>query len=331
MVVQYIQDRVVFASNGNDVYQHGYGSEGWQLLFRIPLSPINRLRSLSRLTRRLFRCGISDIVCIDGHTLALVAYGSIYTYDLIERKLKHEITPIIGSRPLTLCKASQASLYYGEYRGNPERSPVHVFGSEDGGRHWQPVYQFRNARHIHGVFWDPYSDSIWITTGDTNEECGIWVTQDCFMSVKKVLAGNQQVRAVRLLFTQEHIYFGSDTPTETNYLYRILRKTRKVERIQKVESSVFWGCKVGDQLFFSTAVEPSKVNKCREACIWGSKDGENWKCVARFRKDIWPMKLFQYGQVLFPSGENNTEYLWFTPFATEKHMTVQRLNVRGIF
>ena len=98
-----------------------------------------------------------------------------------------------------------------------------------------------------------------------------------------------------------------------------------------MESSVFWGCKVGDYLFFSTVVESSKVNECKDACIWGSKDGENWKCIARFRKDIWPMKLFQYGQIFFPTGENNTDYLWFTPFATEKHLTLQKLNVKELF
>jgi hypothetical protein len=73
------------------------------------------------------------------------------------------------------------------------------------------------------------------------------------------------------------------------------------------------------------------VNTPRQAVIWGSPDGEKWKRIAAFRKDLWPMKLFQYGQVLLPAGENNTEYLFFTPFATEKHLTAQRLKISDLF
>lgn len=329
-IIHYIQDQMCFASRGNRIYSSYDGGNSWEHLFSIPLPLSQHIQSLFYLTQRFFRMGVHHLTCIQDHTLVLLAYGKIYIYNLKKRLLNPECALIVGSRPLSLCKTNTHQLYYGEYRGNLERTPIHIFKSLDGGRQWQPVCQFTNVRHVHGIFHDLYDNKIWVTTGDNDEESGVWMTCDGFCTIEKVVGGNQQTRAVQLLFSKTHVYFGSDTPLEKNYIYRIEKKTGKLEKLQGVESSVFWGCKVGEYLFFSTAVEPSNVNKCRDACIWGSKDGEQWKCVARFRKDFWPKKLFQYGQILFPSGENNTDYLWFTPFATEKHLTVQRLSVKEI-
>ena len=328
-IIHYIDKCTLIASHKNVVYTSHNNGETWQAIFKITLPLSKRIKGVLSLSSRLFRAMVHHVACVDKNTVVLIGYGSIFALDLKNKKIL-SITPVHGKRPLALCSA-ESRLYYGEYRGNSERLPVHIFGSNDGGLNWKPVFQFKNIRHIHGVFNDPYENKVWVTTGDNDEEAGIYVTDDHFRTVEKVAGGTQQLRAVTLLFTKSHVYFGSDTQLERNFIYCFDKETYKVQRLQEVESSVFWGCKVGDYLFFSTVVEPSKVNKCRDACIWGSKDGERWKCVARFRKDIWPMRLFQYGQIFFPAGENNTEYLWFTPFATEKHMTVQRINVKELF
>jgi len=225
------------------------------------------------------------------------------------------------------------SLYFGEYFGNPDRQAIHIYGSQDGGRHFETVYTFPpgTVRHVHGVFADPYSDLLWVTTGDTDEESAIWITDDRFGHLERVVGGTQRHRAVQLLFTERFVYFGSDTPLERNYLYRLERESGRVKCLQTVQGPVFYGCKVGDVLFFSTVVEPSSVNVERHACLWGSPDGNSWQCLAKFRKDFWPMKLFQYGQILFPSGENNTGRLWFTPFATECDQTLRCLYVSDLF
>ena len=329
-ILHYIDSDIMITSKGAKVHIRHNKGKRQDITFALPLPPKLHLRALADLSRRLFRCSIHHAIRINENIIVLIGFGIIYTYDLRVNRLNQEVVPVCGKRPLNLCVDNDSILYYGEYRGNQERTPVRIYASDTEGRQWVSVWQFNRIRHVHGVFYDSYDNRIWVTTGDTNEECGIWVTDDRFKTLHKIAGGSQQLRAVQLLFTQRHVYFGSDTPLEINFIYRLDRETGKIEKLQEVEGSVFWGCKVRDYLFFSTAVEPSEVNKCRDACIWGSKDGDNWKCIARFRKDIWPMKLFQYGQIFFPSGENNTDYLWFTPFATEKHMKVQRLNVREL-
>ena len=330
-ILHYIDPDIMITSKGAEVCIRYNEEKRRDVTFALSLPPKLHLRASADLARRLFRCTIHHVIRINKNIIVLIGFGLIYTYDLSVNGLIREVTPICGKRPLNLCVDNDSMLYYGEYRGNQERSPVDIYASDSEGRQWESIWCFTGIRHVHGVFHDPYDNRIWVTTGDTDAESGIWVTGNKFKTLDQVVGCSQQMRAVQLLFTENHVYFGSDTPLEKNYFYRMEKKTGQVKRLQEVESSVFWGCKVGKYLFFSTVVEPSKVNKCKDACIWGSQDGETWKCVARFRKDIWPMKLFQYGQILFPSGENNTDYLWFTPFATKKHMTVQRLNVKELF
>src|SRR5690606_9338809 len=121
----------------------------------------------------------------------------------------------------------------------------------------------------------------------------LYCTKDNFITVQKMLSGSQQTRTIKLLFTEDFIYFGSDAPEEVNYLYRLNKSSNKVEKLVQVGSSVFHGCKVANWLFFSTAIEPSKVNSTKYAEVWASPDGVEWKCLMRFKKDFLPMRYFQ--------------------------------------
>jgi hypothetical protein len=184
------------------------------------------------------------------------------------------------------------------------------------GRSWQSVYQFTGIRHVHGVYYDKYEDCIWTTTGDTNSESAIWVTRDQFANLQRITGGSQQCRAIRLLFTSDYIYFGSDAPEENNYIYRISRNTLETERLAAVGGPVYHGCQTNSGLFFSTACEPTRVGHERSAVVWHSRDGISWSVLARFKKDRLPM-LFQYGQVFFGEVTSSMPGVWISPFATE--------------
>ena len=38
----------------------------------------------------------------------------------------------------------------------------------------------------------------------------------------------------------------------------------------------------------------------RNVNVYGSRDGKNWPKLLTWRKDRWPMGLFQYGNAFFP-------------------------------
>jgi len=264
---------------------------------------------------RLLRLGVHHLAHID-ETTVVIANKECF---LVDNEKVEPVGALAGSRPMALC-AGEGQIYYGEYRSNPERSPVHIYGFDFRDKAWRPVWAFKGVRHVHGVFFDPYRKSFWVTTGDTNEEVGIWRSDDQFQTLVKVAGGSQQFRAVQLLFTEDYVYFGSDAPSEPNYLYRMDREGKRVEQLARVGGSVFYGCRVGQALVFSTAVEPSEVNNRPFAEVWVSVDGLNWTKLREFKKDILPLKYFQYGQVLFPTiCATSKDVLYCTPFATKGH------------
>ena len=70
-------------------------------------------------------------------------------------------------------------------------------------------------------------------------------------------------------------------------------------------------------MFFSTMVEPSPVNRARNVSLLGSADGQRWETLLQWKKDIWPMKLFQYGNAFLPDGTSRTDVLAVTTVAVK--------------
>lgn len=285
----------------------------WEKTFQIPRhSVIDRLAFLHPWGSRLLRKGYHHLNLNSSNGLGMIFNKKVA---VLQKGKIIQQNDINGSRPLS-CEVINGEFVFGEYRSNPERSPIGIYATSAESSLYKKL-NMTGIRHIHGIYQDAYTNKIWISTGDEDHEAALYVTDPKFSRLEKVLYGSQQTRTIKLLFTEQYIYFGSDTPHEVNYLYRMNKSTHKTERLVRVGSSVFHGTKVGEWLFFSTAVEPSTVNKTKYAEVWASPDGETWKCILKFKKDFLPMKYFQYGQVFFPTGPGNGKDLWLSPFATK--------------
>ena len=328
--ILYVDGHTLYAQIGNkSCSSNDYGNSWSESSIKL----IGNALSYSKLHNRLMRKGIYCLKILKNGRFLFVIKGGIYNFDHINGYMDKSFSISRGSRPLFLCENQDGDIFFGEYYNNPKRDEVNIYVLRSSSGSWEVAYKFKknNIRHVHGVFYDIYDNKLWVTTGDRDNESALWFTDNQFKTLEKAISGSQQSRALQLLFTKDYVYFGTDTPFEINHIYRLEKSSGKVEKLISVDSSVYWGCKVGEYLFFSTAVEPSKVNKSRYACIWGSSDGKTWKCVAKFKKDTWPMKYFQIGQIFFPQGENKTDYLFFTPFATENDQTLQRMKVSNLF
>jgi hypothetical protein len=302
----------------------------WKVVAYFPTSWWRNLTSHSAPIYRLMRDGFHALAIVHGETndgaMVGAVPGAIVTCAPGSREfhVTHHVQR--GTRPLHITAVPSGRIYWGEYFDNRERKEVHVYVSSDSGRTWQIAYTFPvgSIRHVHNIIYDRWRNCLWILTGDDGAECRI-LRADCDLrSIEVVLSGNQQVRAVAGVPTQNGFYFSTDTPSEQNHVYRLDCRTDQVGNVQLigdlVSSSIF-GCKVGRSLsgalFFSTMVEPSPVNTSREVQIAGSSDGANWQVVASWRKDNLPMRFFQYGNAFLPDGENSTSYLAATTIAVE--------------
>ncbi|UWG50174.1 BNR repeat-containing protein with probable glycosyl-binding activity [Halalkaliarchaeum sp. AArc-CO] len=185
-----------------------------------------------------------------------------------------ESSPPFGALPSAI-EATDERIYVGEYPLTSDQSPG-VLVSDNDGETWQRI-PISDVRHIHSVQKDPYSDEIWITTGDTDDECWIGRLRDG--RFEPIGGGSQQWRAVELAFTPDAILWGMDCSyADQNRVFRLERETLPSEAISKrprtvhtVDGSVFYSASVergGDRwIAFSTAAEPSTDSTAPERSV----------------------------------------------------------------
>ena len=282
----------------------------WQSVASYSPAPWRSLTSKILLTSRLLRDGFHALTVLSSGALVAAVPGAILTLRTGEDKfqISHRITR--GTRPLHITATPHGGVYWGEYFDNPSRDQVHIYGSNDQGATWRVAHTFpkRAIRHVHNIVYDSWGDCLWILTGDYGDECRILRASCDFSRMETVLQGNQQARAVALVPAEDGLYFSSDTPLESNFIYRLDRKGA-ISQLASIAGSSIYGCRVGREIFFSTMIEPSEVNPDRNVRIYGSRSGRPWQPLLAWKKDFLPMKFFQYGNAFLPDGNNNTQYL----------------------
>jgi hypothetical protein len=280
----------------------------------------------TRLSSRLCRDGFHALAVSNSAAIVAAIPGAIVTRDPNEKVFRSTHRIIRGTRPLHITAVPNGPIYWGEYFDNAAREEVHIYASSDAGAHWHVAYSFpRGAiRHVHNIVHDPFGNCLWILTGDYGNECRILRASCDLSQIDVVLQGNQQARAVALIATEDGVYFASDTPLEANFIFHLDRQGN-LSKLAPISSSSIYGCQVANNLFVSTMAEPSVVNTEREVRIYGSGDGNHWDPVLSFRKDRWPMRWFQYGNVILPDGNNTSEFLAVTTVAVENDDMVTSL------
>src|SRR5579863_5946171 len=291
----------------------------WDRVARYRPASWRTITSSSRMTSRLFRDGFHALVALSSGHLVGAVPRAIVTLAPGETEFSRSHKLLRGTRPLHLAATPSDHIFWGEYFDNPQRDEVHIYASTDRGAHWDVAFTFPegNIRHVHNIVYDSWENCFWVLTGDHGSECRILRASCDFKTVDVILSGNQQTRSAALVATRNALYFSSDTPLETNHVYRLDRRG-SLSKVATLNGSSVYGCRVGNAVFFSTMVEPSAINSDRNACVYGSVDGVCWQCILQCRKDGWPMGLFQYGNAFLPDGDNHTSILAITTIAVER-------------
>jgi hypothetical protein len=312
----------LYAGRGYTLFEGAAeGTEGanWHWKETARFHPVwwRRLTSRQRFAYRLVRDGFHALAALaSGHFVAVVP-GAVITANPGEREFRVTHAILRGTRPLALAADPAGALYWGEYFDNPERDPVHVYGSRDFGQSWFIAYTFpeRTIRHVHNIVYDKWADCFWMVTGDYERECRIIRVSRDWKNVDVVVSGTQQYRVVSVVPAEDAVYMATDTALEPNCIYAFDRAA-SLTPLAPITSSSLCGCRVGRAIFFSTTIEPSDVNPSREATVF-MLEGQQWNPVLSWRKDRLPMKYFQYGNVILPGGENSSGLLAVTPIAVE--------------
>lgn len=314
----------LYVSSGYQVFRArmlaSAGDLDWQFVGRFRPSWNRKLTVSNRLSARLFRDGFHALAVSSPGAVVAAVPGAIVSLDTSSREFRPTFTITRGTRPLHIASVPGKGIFWGEYFDNRSRDEVHIYRSSDGGASWDVAYTFAKGsiRHVHNIVHDPWLDCLWVLTGDYGDECRLLRASCDFGSIEVVLQGQQQARAVAAIPTEEALYFASDTPLEHNFIYR-LDHAGKLTRLASTSSSCIQGCRVGSELFFSTMVEPSDVNRDPTVRVYGGSisDPNRWQPMLGWRKDRWSMRYLQYGNAFLPGGDNKTQILAVTTVAVE--------------
>lgn len=309
--------------------------------YKLNLSIKEKIKNSTKLLTRIFRSEPQCGAVYNNH-LFLCTYNSIIEIDLLTNNFvkKHHFRAhgIHCSRIYLINGLSgfNDTIAFGEYSSNKNRDIVNVYAFNNVSHEFEVAYEFpRNTiKHVHSLIVSKETNSIFILTGDSDTESGIYEAKDNFKIVKPVLVGSQDYRSVIAFAENEKLIFATDTPSKQNFVYSYNLKDKTVKRLHEISGSCTTGCKVENGFIFCSTVETkepktdSKFEKIkyllRRKLANGIKDNycRVYLCnvdiieeIFAFKKDVFPAGLARFGRV---NVLYNNKELYLYPVAVKK-------------
>ena len=318
MKILYQSRNHVLAYNGSVLFYNNepivdFSYLSWKFRF-------SRIRILSRLFRLEPRCAtmLNDFIVI------LAIANKLFYVNIEERKIKRVIPVPLGlSTPLNLLAYNNKYVYWGDYGMNRSYQPINIYRIDNNGE-VEVVYTFpaNTIFHVHNILYDKWKERFFILTGDFGDCVGIYTADLDFKRVEPFLIGNEQYRAVQGKVLKDGFLWATDAVMSKNHIYYVdYSDPSKIENLSEINGSVIYGCNLIDGILLSTTVEPYPSSKSLFKTILDDRiapgivdrnihliyvdNDKNVKILGKFKKDFWPMQLFQYGQITFPYSDNN--------------------------
>ena len=307
MVTHYINHDEIWASSNYTIYTSRDEGVTFNKVVDLKVPFLMRMLGRFRLSTRAFRLGIRSLRKLKNGTILAIADRKIFRLKDDQLEVVHSFKRGFGPLRVGWCEDDKGNCYLGEYFLNNRRNaPVNFLKSIDGGRSWQIIHSLRYIRHIHCVQYDPFEQKIWLGTGDRDPESSISFSEDGGETWTEIGSGDQMFRAVSLLFTEDHVYWGSDSPTIQNYIYRYVRESGGIEKMVAVDGPIYYSAILGNGIkLFATTAEGDSEGKSAEwdnkAHIWASEDGVQWEDIKSWEKDFLPY-ILGHGRILFTHG-----------------------------
>ena len=271
-----------------------------------------------RLTRRALRLDKCNVV-LHEKNLVIIRQGKVYFYDFATDQLKETLTLRNCRNVLhqSINATPEGTLYFGEYGNNGDRREVPVYRSQDGGRSWEEIYTFPpgDIKHVHGCYYDRFTDSVWVCTGDFADENWLLRADRDFQQIERIGNGSQRYRTCNLIFTETHVHWLMDSQLEPPHHIALNRATGKTTVGQLMQGPIWYVKELtgqGGYLAASTQeIGPGVLDGYIH--LYHSTDYWNWKTIHTFQHDGLPMRYFKFGVVGFADGEQSADefYLFF--------------------
>lgn len=267
-----------------------------------------------RLAQRLLRFMVTNVVPLENGEIFVTFDKSVG----IIRDGKYR--PLNGLvRPCRVLRSACAhdnrdNIFFGEYLANNERGEMRIYKYSRGSGDLAIAYTFpaNSIKHIHGIYFDEFTESLVCLTGDDEKECRMLRTFDEFGSVETIGEGDETWRAVSILFSKDSLFYGMDAEFRSNHIYRLGRNNSERKTLGEVNGTVFYSKRFGGEMFFATTAENAPAQKENVAAVWHTNGDNGLHELIRFKKDRWNGTLFMFGTIHFPYVDRTDNSLYFS-------------------
>lgn len=307
--VEWVEPGRVIISRKNRLYQADTPVGERHLIGEVKSSWLKRIAAIMRLGQRLGRFMVYNAIPLPDGTIFVTFDRQI---GLISNGKYLALAGV--SRPIRVLRSACAigkdgAVYFGEYFSNADRGPINVYRYLPGTGRVTVAYTFSagQVRHIHGVYADPYTETLWCVTGDGPSESRITRTLDFFRTLDTVGESDESWRTVSLLFTSDSITYASDAEFDKNFIYRLDRVTGKRTVLGEIDGPVYYSQAVGDDLLFAVTAELCPSQKLPNATLWHVTQDGKVECIYSVAKDLINnlsvARAFMPGTMHFPGGQ----------------------------
>jgi hypothetical protein len=306
-----IIDGNLISSKGYSIFKSEDWGKSWILIGTLPISKHNLFLSRSRIISRALRIGIHQIKQIQNGKILICCDNCIFLSDHLFSsfyRINMNYSRFFQIIDNSICVTPKFT-YFGEYIPNFFRKKdVNIFRTQDG-ENWEIIYSFpkNSIKHIHLMQFDPFSQKIWFSSGDTDSECLLGYANYDFSEVNVIGQNHQNWRCLELLFTPEKIYWGTDDPDGQNWLISFDRNSHSIQKIARFNGPIYNLKRFSAGYLLVTATEGGKGEWDNRAHLWYSPDIEKllWNECISYEKDWMPF-IFGFGRLLFGANFNNS-------------------------
>jgi len=305
----------ILASRRYDLMERRDGG-GWYRVGRVLEPTWRRLCVRSKLVTLGLRLGIHAAVRLPSGALLVVVNGRLLRFDNDQFRTVLAFDDFRKPARDGLLLDRQGRIFLAQYARNSDRRlPIRLWRSDDGGRRFDVVYHFEPGavRHIHFVQEDPLDGSLWMGTGDRDEESGLFRSTDGGETWEPIGRGGQEWRAISLAFRPEAVYWGTDAGNDAghyaNRIFRLDRADGRLAELCRVQGPVHGITTTGKgAILLATGLERGANEADRRVHVWFSANGESWQEIASFEGGRQPRRI-QYAVAHFVPGQQIAETL----------------------
>lgn len=244
----------LWATRGMLIYKLEMHDNKFIRVARVPTGfSILWLNNFSLMRRYTHRIECIEIIVSEKRGICALSAGYMWYRPVNGKKFKKTLKlPNFGigiGRGIMstgITNANDSIIFFGEYFANPKKTNVRIFKSNNSGMTWEIAYDFQpdKIRHIHALQQDPYTDRMWICTGDINRESIIGWSTDNYKSIVPLGKGSQIWRACQLVFTEGAVYWGTDTGNELAGIYRWDKESMELTKLVNSNGAIFFGTRL---------------------------------------------------------------------------------------